>query len=51
MILSPLYAFLHTGTDLEAALDGLLEEIEVEMVDPFDDDENGEFHVAEIILK
>ena len=28
-----IYAFLHTGTDLEAALDSLLEQIEVETGD------------------
>jgi len=38
------------ATDLETALDSL-EQIEVETVDPFDDDENGEFHVAEIVLE
>ena len=42
--------FFHTATDLETALDSL-EQIEVETVDPFDDDENGEFHVAEIFLE
>ena len=34
-----MYAFLHSGTDLEAAL----EQIEVTTVDPFDDAKNGEF--------
>ena len=47
MILSPLYAFLHTGKDLEAAL----ERIKAELVEPFDDDKNGKFHVAEIFLE
>ena len=47
MISSPLYAFIHTGTDLEAAL----ERIKAETVDPFDDAENGKFYVAEIFLE
>ena len=47
MILSPLYAFLQTGTDLEAAL----ERIKAETVDPFDDAENGKFYVAKIFLE
>ena len=47
MISYPLYAFIHTGTDLEAAL----ERIKAETVDPFDDTENGKFYVAEIFLE
>ena len=47
MISSPLYAFIHTGTDLEAAL----ERIKAETVDPFDDAKNGKFYVAEIFLE
>ena len=42
-----MYAFLHTGTDLKAASD----QIEVETVEPFDDAENGECQVAEIVLE
>ena len=41
------YAFLHTGTDLKAAL----EQIEVEMVEPFNNAENGECQVAKIVLE
>ena len=48
--ISTVYIFFHTATDLETALDSL-EQIEVETVDPFDDDENGKFHVAEIVLE
>ena len=45
-----LYAFLHSGTDLEAALNSLLEQIEVETVNPFDNNKNGKFHIAGIFL-
>ena len=48
--ISTVYIFFHTATDLETLLDSL-ELIEVETVDPFEDDENGEFHVAEIVLE
>ena len=37
-----------SGTDLEAALDSLTEQVEVDAVDAFDDD--AEFVVAEIFL-
>ena len=42
------FFFSLIGTDLEAALDNLLEQIEVEEVEAFDD--NGEFEIATIFL-
>lgn len=43
------FVFPNTGTDYEAALDSLLEQVETETCDAFDDD--GDFQIAEIFLE